>query len=199
MSEGKQVFDKILLYAGACNTYYINDSKKVLVDAGVDFTDKVDIVVLTHCHKDHIKFLKQVMERNPKAVVYLDIKDLLLIEGVGFKIDDRFQALYEGKTKIETGKYVFEVIEVSAHTKGSVALWDEKNKVLFTGDTLFKDGVGRTDLPESIPDNMSLVEPMLLGLESEIILPGHGEAFKPESVSEAPAEEELKPKKKAKK
>lgn len=199
MSEGKIVFDKISLLEGSCNTYFIDDKVKVLVDAGFDFKGKVDVIVLTHCHKDHIKFLKNIMTLNPKAVVYLDIKDLLLIEGAGFVIDDRFKALYEGKTKIETGKYVFEVIEVSAHTKGSVALWDEKNKVLFSGDTIFEDGVGRTDFPESIPDNMALVEPMLLGLDSEIILPGHGETFKPESVNESVLDEEPKSKKKAKK
>lgn len=186
MTEGRQVFDKIFLLEGECNSYYIDDGKKVLVDAGFDFKGKVDVTLLTHCHPDHIKFLRQVMERNPKCDVYLNIKDLLLIEGAGFKIDDRFKALYEGKTVIDSGKYKFEVIEVSAHTKGSVVFWDEKNKVLFSGDTIFKDGVGRTDFPESIPENMDLVVPLLEGLDSEIVLPGHGEAFKIEAPAEEP-------------
>jgi len=172
--------DKIKLFEGTCNTYLIDDGVKVLVDAGFDYDGKVDVVLITHGHKDHLSALKAVMERNPAGVVYIDIKDLFLFEEQGFVIDDRFKALYEGKTKIKTGLYNLDVIEVPAHTKGSVAFWDEAKKVLFCGDTIFKEGPGRTDFPESIPDFMDTAITMLLGLEAEIILPGHGEPFKPD-------------------
>jgi len=193
------VADKISLFEGSCNTYLIDDKTKVLVDAGFDYQGKVDIILLTHGHEDHIKYLGAIMSRNPKCVVYMCIKEVELLSKNGVKIDNRFKALYEGKTVIETGKYKLGVIEVSAHTKGSVAFYDENNKILFSGDTIFKDGVGRTDLPESIPDFMPTAETLLLGLESEIILPGHGQPFKPESAPEAPAEEPEVKEKKSKK
>ncbi len=177
--DSTEVFDKIkLLTGGTCNTYLIDDEEKILIDAGVNYEGKIDKILLTHGHEKHIKYLKQIIERNPKAEIYVSIKELPLLMKQGFEINDQFKALYEGKTKINTGKYTLEVIEVPAHTKGSVAFWDEKNKVLFTGDTLLKEGAGRTDHPESIPDFMDTAITLLQGLDSEIILPGHGEPFK---------------------
>ena len=169
-----------LLEGGSCNTYLIDDGIKVLVDAGFDYKGKVDIILLTHGHEDHVKFLSAIMERNPDSEVFVSIKELELLKKSGIEVNDKLKALYEGKTVIETGKYKFEVIDVPAHTKGSVAFWDSENKVLFSGDTIFKSGVGRTDFPESIPDFMDTAETRLLGLDSEIVLPGHGEPFKPE-------------------
>ncbi|MFA5405971.1 MAG: MBL fold metallo-hydrolase [Candidatus Nanoarchaeia archaeon] len=175
--------EKIKLFEGTCNTYLIDDKVKVLVDAGFDYDGKVDIVLITHGHSDHLSALKAIMERNQSCIVYLSIKDLSLFEAQGFIIDDRFRALYEGKTKIETGSYTFNVIDVPAHTKGCVAFWDEAKRVLFSGDTIFKEGPGRTDLPESIPDFVDIAIILLLGLDAEIILPGHGESFKPDEYA----------------
>jgi len=190
--------EKIKLFVGECNTYFIDDNVKVLIDAGFDYPGKVDMILLTHGHPDHVKFLKPIMDRNPKCAVFMNIKEVELLIRNKVVIDDRFKALYEGKTKLNSGKYNFEVIDVPAHTKGSVAFYDEANKVLFSGDTIFKDGVGRTDLPESIPDFIDTAVTLLMGLESDIVLPGHGEPFVVEAPSEAPVAED-KPKKKAKK
>jgi len=175
-----EVAEKItLLEGGTCNTYLIDDKVKVLVDAGVDYQGKVDMIILTHGHHDHITHLNVIMERNPGCEVFICIKEIELLNSQGVVVDNRFKALYEGKTRIETGIYNFEVMEVPAHTKGSIALWDDNKKVLFSGDTIFKDGVGRTDFPESIPDFLDNATTLLLCLDSEIVLPGHGECFKP--------------------
>lgn len=182
--QGEQVADKILLFKGTCNTYLIDDGVKVLVDPGFDYTGEVDIVLITHGHADHISALKKVLDRNPDCEVYVHIKDLELLSVNGIEITDKFKALYEGKTTIETGKYKLQVIEVPAHTKGSVAFWDEESKVLFSGDTIFQDAVGRTDFDHSLPDFMENAVAILIGLDFELVLPGHGKPFTPAEMSE---------------
>jgi len=177
-----EVAEKIKLFQGECNTYLIDDEVKVLVDAGFDYQGKVDIILITHGHEDHVKFLKPIMERNPKCSVFISIKEVELLTSNGVKVDANFKGLYEGKTVIDTGLYKLEVIEVPAHTRGSVAFFDPSKKLLFSGDTIFKDGVGRTDFPESIPDFMNTAVTMLMGLDVDIILPGHGEPFNPNEV-----------------
>ncbi|MBD3312504.1 MBL fold metallo-hydrolase [archaeon] len=179
-----EVADKISLFKGECNTYYIDDKVKLLVDAGFDYQGKVDVILLTHGHEDHIKYLGAVMSRNPECQVFISLKEVELLNKNGVEVGKQFKGLYEGKTVIDTGKYKLEVIEVPAHTRGSVAFWDGGNKILFSGDTIFKDGIGRTDFPESVPDFMENAVTLLLGLDFELVLPGHGKHFKPEDIEE---------------
>jgi len=178
------VADKIKMFVGTCNTYLIDDKIKVLIDAGFDYQGKVDMILLTHGHEDHVTHLKAIMERNPSCEVFINVKEIELLTKNGVKVDARFKALYEGKTIIETGDYKFEVIEVSAHTKGSVAFFDPEKKILFSGDTIFKDGVGRTDFPESLPEFMETAVTLLMGLDTDLILPGHGDPFNPNEVED---------------
>ncbi|MBW3016948.1 MBL fold metallo-hydrolase, partial [Candidatus Woesearchaeota archaeon] len=46
-----------------CLTYYIDDKKKVLIDAGSNIGKKVDIIILTHCHYDHIGYLYDIVQK----------------------------------------------------------------------------------------------------------------------------------------
>ncbi len=172
--------EKIKMFEGSCNTYLIDDDVKVLVDAGYDYDGKVDIILLTHAHPNHIKHLKEIMARNPECEVFLDVKEVSSLAKEGIQVNERFKGLYEGKTKISTGTYTFEVIEVPAHSKGSVAFYDSRAGILFTGDTLLKKGPGSTSMPDSIPDFMDTAVSLLLGLDFKVALPGHGEIFTPE-------------------
>jgi len=47
-----------------------------------------------------------------------------------------------------------EIVKVPGHTRGSIALIDRKRKLLFSGDTIFENGIGRTDLPNAVPEKM---------------------------------------------
>ena len=69
----------------------------------------------------------------------------------------------------------FKVLHLPGHSQGSVAYYDEKNQVLFSGDTLFQGNWGRTDLPGG--DEAQLYQSLkrLLAMEQEIVVcPGHG-------------------------
>jgi glyoxylase-like metal-dependent hydrolase (beta-lactamase superfamily II) len=83
----------------------------------------------------------------------------------------------DGRESISFGDATLQIISTPGHTPGHVALYEPQSKVLFTGDTLFRESIGRTDLPggdyswimRSIIDN-------LLPLGDEVkIYPGHGD------------------------
>lgn len=136
-------------------------------------------ILLTHGHFDHIKAVDDLANKY-KAPVYVHKDDEYLIR-------NRFQAkpfgilnspyitspvtyLQEGKMNI--GPFEFETIFTPGHTKGSVCYKFDND--LFTGDTLFKESVGRTDLDGG--DSTSLKSSLrILGAYSEnlIIHPGH--------------------------
>jgi len=82
--------------------------------------------------------------------------------------------LAEG-SRIRFGEIDLEVLHTPGHTEGSVCLYAADEALLFSGDTLFAAGWGRTDLPGGDPD--ALVESLvrLLDLEDQVgVLPGHG-------------------------
>jgi hydroxyacylglutathione hydrolase len=66
------------------------------------------------------------------------------------------------------------VIHTPGHSPGSICLYDEKNKVLFSGDTVFAEGRGRTDLPGGDEEAMKKSIEKLKALKIEKLFPGHG-------------------------
>jgi hydroxyacylglutathione hydrolase len=74
---------------------------------------------------------------------------------------------------ITFGKETLKVIETPGHTRGSISLVGEDK--IFTGDTLFADSIGRTDLPESSEKEMKLsLEKLKTMQDSLTVYPGHG-------------------------
>lgn len=79
--------------------------------------------------------------------------------------------------RIRFGAIELEVLHTPGHTEGSVCLLDKESGVLFSGDTLFADGWGRTDLPGGSDGQMVESLGRLAGLPDELrVLPGHGAA-----------------------
>ncbi len=86
--------------------------------------------------------------------------------------------LKEGE-KICFGKEWLTVIELPGHTPGSIGLYNFSQKIFFSGDTIFKDGVGRADFayssPESLTQSLQKIREKFAGFR---IFPGHGKSFK---------------------
>jgi len=79
------------------------------------------------------------------------------------------------KTKITFGNLELKVIHTPGHSPGSICLYSKKEKVLFTGDTLFANGVGRTDFPYGSDKDLSTSLKKLNKLPPNTkIYPGHG-------------------------
>lgn len=70
----------------------------------------------------------------------------------------------------------YRVLETPGHTPGSLCLYNEAAGILFSGDTLFTPGVGRTDMPGgSFSDLMQSLKRLLRLPDATLIYPGHGE------------------------
>lgn len=97
--------------------------------------------------------------------------------------------------KIHLGELEFTVIHTPGHTKGSTSLYCEKEKLLLSGDTLFRGTWGRTDLPTSHFESIiqSITDKLMKLPADTIVYPGHGKSTRIED--ERPIYLELKPKK----
>lgn len=143
------------------------ESKKILEEIE---DKKVKYIILTHSHLDHIFSAVKLKEKTgAKILIHTNEKESLKIEA------DEF--LEEGD-EIKIGEESLKVILTPGHTKGSISLLGEDS--ILTGDTLFKDGYGRTDLPGGSPEEMEKSLKKLSGLMKPgmKIYPGHGDIFK---------------------
>lgn len=141
--------------------------KKILEEVGGKI--KLKYIILTHSHWDHaLAVLKLKEKTGAKILMHEAEKDL-----VRFEVDE---FLKEGK-EIKIGDTVLKVIHTPGHSKGSICLVNKN--FIFTGDTLFKDGYGRTDLPggsqKDLENSLKKLKKILKpGVK---IYPGHGEIF----------------------
>ena len=140
----------------------------------------------THGHFDHLLGVNFLREKYGAKLAMSSKDDFLLknasvsAELFGVRAGDLPEAIdidLEGQESISFGATTLKIISVPGHTPGHVAFYEPQSKVLFTGDTLFRESIGRTDLPggdyswimRSIIDN-------ILPLGDEVkIYPGHGD------------------------
>ena len=159
------------------------DEAKLILSEVKDLGLDIKVIALTHGHIDHIGALKEVKEATGAQVaIHTDdvrvLKDRFLSIFLGIRRrspppPDRL--LNDGDT-ISVGGLKFTVIHTPGHSQGSICLLGEG--VLFSGDTLFNYGVGRSDLPGSGSNHNQLIDSIqrrLLVLEDDIkVYPGHG-------------------------
>ena len=159
------------------------DEAKLILSEVKDLGLDIKVIALTHGHIDHIGALKEVKEATGAQVaIHTDdvrvLKDRFLSIFLGIRRrspppPDRL--LNDGDT-ISVGGLKFTVIHTPGHSQGSICLLGEG--VLFSGDTLFNYGVGRSDLPGSGSNHNQLIDSIqrrLLVLDDDIkVYPGHG-------------------------
>ena len=130
---------------------------------------KLKMILLTHGHFDHVHGLEEIKERTG-AEVWVNQKDVGLQYGGEITADKFFK---EGQV-IRFGGGDIRVMFTPGHTPGSVFFLT--GDCLFSGDTLFKQGVGRTDLPGGDATELEKSLRRVLALPPETkVYPGHGE------------------------
>jgi hydroxyacylglutathione hydrolase len=147
-------------------------------DTGLD----IKIIVLTHGHSDHIAALREIQDKTGAGVA-IHIEDADFLEGHGsyssqFGISYRTphppeRLLREGD-KIDISGISFTVIHTPGHTPGSICLLTDFG--VFTGDTIFRRGIGTTLMPgSSRPQLLDSIRKKLMVLSDDtVIYPGHG-------------------------
>ncbi|PSG99283.1 MAG: flavoprotein [Nanohaloarchaea archaeon SW_7_43_1] len=157
------------------NIWLMKNGETVLIDTGTGDSwenirelEKIDKVIITHSHYDHIHNLPKV-------------DDGYLPEIYAFQPEN----LPIGAEKLEEGDKIdicgsnFKIFHSPGHKDDSICIYSREEKILFTGDLIFPDGgFGRTDLEEG--DREKLIESIkkLTGLKVEEMYCGHEEAAK---------------------
>ena len=140
-------------------------------------------ILLTHGHFDHVWGVADLKERTG-ARVYLHEADADMAAGrpayfsamsYGLKPCAADVFVREGDI-IEAGGLTFRVLETPGHTKGGACYAVDGEKTVFTGDTLFCESVGRTDLGGDIRELMDSLFHKLYALDGYTVYPGHEES-----------------------
>ena len=196
------------------NCYIVLDeqSKELMVVDPAGDIDKIIEVInilqgnlkyiyITHCHGDHILGVTELKGKmGGKILIHRDDSEGLnhteinLTEIIGMgKIELEADSRIDDGDLLHLGDLEFKVIHTPGHTAGGSALYCDSEKLLFSGDTLFRGTWGRTDLPTSdFKELMDSITNKLMILPDEtIVYPGHGKSTK--IGEEKPIYLELKP------
>ena len=174
------------------NCYVVADEKSLkcaVIDPGADVYEildfmeslklKCEAILLTHAHFDHVGAVEDLMEETG-APLYICKKDCGVPIGSWgdvYNAPEGAKFYSEGQI-VSVADIFFAVMETPGHTPGSVCLMctqeGEEYKVLFTGDTLFRDSCGRTDFASSDPAAMMNSVRRLSQLPDDYeVYPGH--------------------------
>lgn len=162
--------------------HIVKDKKTLCVDAAICPEEKIDILVITHSHFDHILAANEIIARDKpeilassKAAKHLANLDEITMANCAphIKPFEVTKKLKDGD-KIKIGKYTLIVIATPGHTDGCICLYEPNERWLFSGDTLFGgEGIGRTDFPGGNFAILSKSLEKLRKLKIKKLFPGH--------------------------
>jgi len=145
---------------------------------------RVKAIVITHAHIDHVAGAK-LLKENTNAPVYMNPSDHELLtmldvqaRWLGVAPPERVDVDMDARDSVSLrlNEAEFHVMETPGHTPGSISLYIPTERKLVAGDTLFKDSIGRTDLPggDSWQILSSIKTRLLLLPDETVVVPGHG-------------------------
>tara|TARA_Y100000996_G_scaffold124947_1_gene94278 strand:- start:211 stop:849 length:639 start_codon:yes stop_codon:yes gene_type:complete len=183
------------------NTYLIFDDSKeaVVIDPGnyeayeneliSKFIDENKLqlkkIILTHCHIDHCLGNKYLNEKYGAELLipfderdlYKNVENIATLFGFANYLHLDENEYLKEKDKIEFGDIKLDVLFLPGHSPGHLAFYFKNDNVCFSGDVLFYNSIGRTDLPGGDHDTLinSIKNKLFLLNPNTIIYPGHGQ------------------------
>lgn len=179
-----------------CYILYDKTTKlSIIIDPAFDEENKIitsldqlnsvpKAILITHGHYDHIGSV-EMLKNKYKIPVYASadeaelMKDSMKNLSVMFNnipISAQADNIIKNNNIIKIDNIQIQCLEVPGHTSGSICYYIQKENILFSGDTLFNNSIGRTDLYEGDETTLaSSIKKHLLTLpENTIVYPGHG-------------------------
>jgi len=142
----------------------------------------LDRIVLTHRHYDHIGAVDELVEKTGARVLAhtIDAEALRNQIGIGPAVVSRMvkplnvDDMLEDGDVIVVGNSQLEVLNTPGHTAGSICLYNKDEHILFAGDTMFFEAVGRTDLPGgNAMQQKASIKRLFLLPDKTRVYPGH--------------------------
>ena len=182
---------KVVVGAFGTNCYVLKENKSVLIiDPGkkgdrimqhINDDEQVEGILLTHGHFDHIGAIDELVEKY-NCPVYIHQDDYEMIYNDQLNLSNYYGEL-KIKSKatavdkdIDVGDFHFEFLHLPGHTIGSCFIILKNYHVIFSGDVLFKNGIGRFDFPtSSSTDTRNSIKKIKEIKDDYEIYPGHGE------------------------
>ena len=168
--------------------------KAVVIDPGADLVEikrileknrlKAECVINTHGHADHIGCdnelgLPVYVHMLDRVFLFKPELNMSTVLGASYSVTAEIRELEDDQV-ITAGGVEMRVIHLPGHTPGGIALFCERNgpRVLFSGDSLFRGAIGRSDLPGGDESSLlaSLRERILELPGDTLVYPGHGES-----------------------
>jgi hydroxyacylglutathione hydrolase len=181
----------------AANCYIVASSETsqgMIIDPGADADTimrtvqqaelSISIIVITHAHMDHVGALREVQQKTSarfavheaeKGFVFSAPMRMLTSLGVSpVKSPPNPDRLLNDGDVIDIGDLHFKVLYTPGHSSGGICLLG--HGVVFSGDTLFKLGIGRTDFPGMSHERLikSISEKLMVLPDETVVYPGHG-------------------------
>jgi len=180
-----------------CNCSILGDEQTgeaLIIDPGDQAEDLLGVlrchklrvtgIVVTHAHIDHIGGAQE-LKAATGAPVWLHPHDLELCRHLqaqamwlGMATPEQTEVDLEAQEgdRLRLGNTELEILHTPGHTPGSISLWMPAEKKLIAGDTLFQDGIGRTDLPGGDARQiLRSIREKYFPLPGEtLVIPGHG-------------------------
>jgi len=147
----------------------------------------ISIIALTHGHLDHSGGVKMLKRAFPDAVFYAPEKDAgwmtkmspIQLSGSISQLPPKPDQLLKDGDILSVGQIAFRIIETPGHTVGSICFWQSKEKLLFSGDTLFYKSIGTTRFENSLTklDLIKSIKTKLKKVSDDTkVYPGHGKS-----------------------
>jgi hydroxyacylglutathione hydrolase len=171
-----------------CNSFFVDGAKKILIDPGhrhlfqhvkrglaqIETTpEQIDVVLVTHGHPDHLEMVGSFGTSTRWAMSRIDYE--FVMKYIGSHMEFPAPAFFIQEGDLVIGDKTFRVILTPGHSPGSICLYWPEKKVLFTGDVVFSQSIGRTDLPGGSGKQLKESISRLAELDVEVLCPGHGD------------------------